>query len=62
MMATLIFNRFALMLAKSCKQMSVTAKPPNTPSTSLKRYVEAAGGKLRLDGELPDGSHFAFAL
>jgi len=62
MTATLTFNRFALMLAKSCKQMSVTAKRPNTPSTSLKRYVVAAGGKLRLDVELPDGSHFGFAL
>ncbi len=61
-MATLIFNRFALMLAKSCKQMSVTSKRPNTPSASLKRDVEAAGGKLRLDVELPDGSHFGFAL
>ncbi|WP_413449765.1 hypothetical protein [Erwinia sp. LJJL01] len=61
-MATLIFNHFALMLAKSCKQMSVTSKPPNTPPTSLKRDVEAAGGKLRLDVELPDGSHFGFAL
>lgn len=30
--------------------------------STLKRYVEATGGKLRLDIELPDGSHFAFAL
>ncbi|ROS24412.1 helix-turn-helix domain-containing protein [Raoultella terrigena] len=30
--------------------------------STLKRYVEAAGGKLRLDVELPDGSHFGFAL
>lgn len=30
--------------------------------SSLKRYVEAAGGKLRLDVELPDGSHYGFAL
>lgn len=28
--------------------------------SSLKRYVEAAGGKLRLDVELPDGSHYEF--
>lgn len=28
----------------------------------LKRYVEAAGGKLRLDVELPDGSHYGFVL
>lgn len=30
--------------------------------SSLKRYVEAAGGKLKLDVELPDGSHYEFAL
>ncbi|QFH72097.1 helix-turn-helix domain-containing protein [Enterobacter sp. E76] len=30
--------------------------------SSLKRYVEAAGGKLRLDVELPDGSHYGFML
>lgn len=30
--------------------------------SSLKRYVEAAGGKLRLDVELPDGSHYGFVL
>lgn len=30
--------------------------------STLKRYVEAAGGKVRLDIELPDGSHMGFAL
>lgn len=30
--------------------------------TSLKRYVEASGGTLRLDVELPDGTHHAFPL
>lgn len=30
--------------------------------SSLKRYVEATGGKLRLDVELPDGTHFGFAV
>jgi len=30
--------------------------------SSLKRYVEATGGKLRIDVELPDGSHFGFSL
>lgn len=30
--------------------------------SSLKRYVEAAGGKLKLDVELPDGSHYEFVL
>ena len=30
--------------------------------STLKRYVEAAGGKLRLDVELADGSHYGFVL
>jgi predicted XRE-type DNA-binding protein len=30
--------------------------------SSLKRYVEASGGKLRLDIELPDGSHYGFSI
>ncbi|MEL4014769.1 transcriptional regulator [Dryocola clanedunensis] len=30
--------------------------------SSLKRYVEAAGGKLRMDVELPDGTHYEFSL
>lgn len=30
--------------------------------SSLKRYVEAGGGKVRLDIELPDGRHHCFVL
>lgn len=30
--------------------------------SSLKRYVEAAGCRLNLDIELPDGTHCAFRL
>jgi len=30
--------------------------------SSLKRYVEATGGKLRLDIELPDGTHYGFIV
>jgi predicted transcriptional regulator len=30
--------------------------------STLKRYVEASGGKLRLDVELPDGTHYGFPL
>lgn len=30
--------------------------------SSLKRYVEASGGKLRLDIELPDGSHYGIQV
>lgn len=34
----------------------------NLRLSSLKRYVEAAGGKVRLDIELPDGNHHGFTL
>ncbi|SFN21686.1 Helix-turn-helix domain-containing protein [Candidatus Pantoea varia] len=30
--------------------------------STLKRYVDAAGGKLRLVVELPDGSHYGFVV
>ncbi|WP_447871427.1 helix-turn-helix domain-containing protein [Serratia fonticola] len=30
--------------------------------SSLKRYIEAAGCTLRLDIELPDGSHYGFVI
>lgn len=30
--------------------------------SSLKRYIEAGGGKVRLDVELPDGKHHGFVL
>lgn len=30
--------------------------------SSLKKYIEANGGKARIDVELPDGTHFGFAL
>lgn len=30
--------------------------------STLKRYVEATGGKLRLDIELPDGTSYGFSL
>jgi len=30
--------------------------------STLKRYVEATGGKLRLDIELPDGTHYGFSV
>jgi len=30
--------------------------------SSLKRYVEATGGKLRLDVEFPDGTHYGFSV
>lgn len=30
--------------------------------STLKRYIEAAGGKVKLDIELPDGKHHEFTL
>jgi|TARA_R100001039_G_scaffold36926_2_gene34223 DNA-binding XRE family transcriptional regulator len=30
--------------------------------SSLKRYVEAAGGRVRIHVELPDGSHYGFPI
>lgn len=30
--------------------------------SSLKKYIEATGGKLRIDVELPDGTHFGFPV
>jgi len=30
--------------------------------SSIKRYVEAIGGRVRLDVELPDGSHHGFPV
>lgn len=30
--------------------------------STLKRYIEATGGKVRLDIELPDGTHYGFSL
>ena len=30
--------------------------------SSLKRYVEASGGKVRIDIELPDGTHYGFKI
>jgi len=30
--------------------------------STLKRYIEAAGGRLQLNIELPDGSHYGFTV
>ncbi|GAB6094227.1 helix-turn-helix transcriptional regulator [Desulfatiferula olefinivorans] len=51
--------------ALGIKQPTVASleKPGRDPKLStLKRYVEATGSKLRIDIELPDGSHFGFPL
>lgn len=34
----------------------------NLTLASVKRYVEASGSKLRLDVELPDGTHYGFGI
>lgn len=30
--------------------------------SSLKRYIESLGGRMRIDVELPDGSHHGFSV
>ena len=64
-----IVNHLKLMLAKIVNTTGV--KPPTVSHmkqrghylrlSSLKRYVEAFGGKVRLDIELPDGFITNFA-
>lgn len=54
-----------LALALGIKQPTIAGmeKPGRDLKLStLKRYVEAAGGKLRLDIELPDGTHYEFSV
>ncbi|WP_255411190.1 hypothetical protein [Legionella sp. km535] len=34
----------------------------NLKLSSLKHYIEATGGKLRLDEELPNGTHYGFIV
>jgi hypothetical protein len=58
-------------LAKTLEQLIAKEKPavvvkakegpgPDIKLSSLKRYVEATGSKLRIVVELPDGSHYGF--
>jgi len=52
-------------LALGVKQPTIAGlekKGNDMKLSSLKRYVEAAGGKLNLDIELPDGSRYGVAL
>ena len=30
--------------------------------STIKRYIEASGGKLRIDVELPDDTHYGFSV
>ncbi|MCA6970506.1 helix-turn-helix domain-containing protein [Pectobacterium carotovorum] len=53
----------AQMLGLKQPTVAVMEKPGRDLKLStLKRYVEATGSKLRLDVELPDGSHYEFML
>ncbi|HDX8371662.1 TPA: XRE family transcriptional regulator [Aeromonas dhakensis] len=53
----------ALALGVTQPTVSLLEKPGrDLKVSSLKRYVEASGGKLRLDVELPDGTHFGFVV
>ena len=50
-----------LALAMGVKQPTISGMEKagqDLKLSSLKKYIEAAGGKLRLDIEMPDGSHF----
>lgn len=50
-----------LALAMGVKQPTISGMEKagqDIKLSSLKKYIEAAGGKLRLDIEMPDGSHF----
>lgn len=64
--------REALKLTQTemAKQMNVTQptvaaiekRGKDLKLLTLKRYVEALGGKMRIDVELPTGDHFAFEV
>ncbi len=54
-----------LALAMGVKQPTISAMEKvgqDIKLSSLKKYIEATGGKLRLDIEMSDGSHFGFSV
>ncbi|RCK43225.1 XRE family transcriptional regulator [Thalassospira profundimaris] len=56
-------GEIALALGVAQPTIARMEKPDNDLRvSSLKRYIEAAGGKLRLDVELPDGKHYGFSI
>lgn len=56
-------REIALALGLAQPTIARMEKPSNDLRiSSLKRYIEAAGGKLRLDVELPDGKHYGFSI
>jgi predicted transcriptional regulator len=52
-------------LAMGVKQPSIAGMEKSRQDSklySLKKYIEATGGKLRLDVEMSDGSHYGFSV
>ena len=61
--ASLTQNELALALGVKQPTISGMEKVgQDIKLSSLKKYIEATGGKLRLDVEMSDGSHFGFAV
>jgi len=61
--ASLTQNELAL--AMGVKQPTISGMEKvgqDIKLSSLKKYIEATGGKLRLDVEMSDGSHFGFSV
>ena len=58
-------TQIELALAMGVKQPTISGMEKvgqDIKLSSLKKYIEATGGKLRLDIEMPDGSHFGFTV
>lgn len=56
-------NDLAEALGVTQPTISEMEKPGhNLTLSSIKRYIEASGSKLRLDVELPDGTHYGFGI
>ncbi|MFZ4833332.1 helix-turn-helix domain-containing protein [Rouxiella sp. Mn2063] len=56
-------NQMAAAMGISQPTVAKMEKADNDPRLStLKRYVAAMGGELRLDVKLPDGKHVAFNI
>ena len=61
----LALSQSELAAAMGISQPSVAAleqRGVDMKISSMKRYVEAAGGKMRIDIELPNGKHVGFNI
>lgn len=61
----LAMSQAAVAKAMGISQPSVVAieqRGNDIKLSTMKRYVEAMGGKLRIDVELPDGKHTSFVV